>query len=56
MVAETAKSTEKRVSTSLRLTPECKRLIKAISAKTGISQTSVIEMAVRDFAKHQMVK
>lgn len=37
----------KKQATSFRLTPEALSLIRELSEKMGVSQASVIEMAVR---------
>lgn len=37
-------------ATSIRLTPEAKRLIKELAKKLGVSQAAIIEMAIREFA------
>lgn len=39
--------------TSIRLSPEAKRLIKELAKKLGISQAAVIEMAIRKYAQHE---
>jgi hypothetical protein len=40
-------------STSFRLTNEAMRLIKEIAIKNGISQTAVLEIAVRNLSKKE---
>ncbi|MBZ0309696.1 MAG: ribbon-helix-helix protein, CopG family [Anaerolineae bacterium] len=42
--------------TSIRLTPEAKKLIERLSQKLGINQTSVIEMAIRVLADKEKVR
>jgi predicted DNA-binding protein len=42
--------------TSIRLTPEARALIKRLSDKLGINQTSVIEMAIRVLAEKENVR
>ena len=42
--------------TSVRLTPEAKELIRRLSTKFGINQTSVIEMAIRVLAEKERVR
>jgi hypothetical protein len=42
---------EAKRSTTFTLTPECKRLIRLLAHNLGISQTAVIELAVRDMAE-----
>lgn len=41
---------------SFRLSEEGKRLLELLAADTGVSQTSVVEMALRDLAKTRGVK
>jgi len=45
-----------KLSTSVRLTPEAKRLLKELAKKLGVSQTAIMEMAVREFADKRDVK
>ena len=40
-----------RKSVSFRLTVECVRIIKALARQLGISQTAVVELAVREKSK-----
>jgi len=47
---------EKKYATSLRLTSEAKQLLQALAKKLGISQSAVIEIAIRDKAKREQVK
>lgn len=42
-------------ATNFRLTPEALALILRIAEKLGVSQASVIEMAVRELARKQKV-
>ena len=42
--------------TSLRLTPEAKKLLKLLAQKKGVSQAAIVEMLVRDLAKKENVK
>ncbi len=42
--------------TSVRLSDDAKRLIKLMSAKLGISQTAIIELAIREKARRERVK
>jgi predicted DNA-binding protein len=42
-------------TTSLRLTPEGKRLLQALAQKLGVTQAAVIEMAIRKFAEVENV-
>jgi len=41
--------------TSIRLSPDAKRLIAAVSQKLGISQTAILELAIRCLAKREKV-
>jgi predicted transcriptional regulator len=43
-----------RSNTSVRLTPEATRLLKELAKKLGVSQTAIIEMAIRKFAKSEL--
>ena len=43
-------------STSIRLTPEAKRLLRELAKKLGVSQAAIMEMAVREFAEKRDVK
>ena len=47
---------ETKRSTSLRLSPEAKRLLALLAQTLGISQTAVMEIAIRDKAKREGVK
>jgi hypothetical protein len=48
---------QERISTSVRLTPEAKRLVTAIQAKMGFSSESAVwEMAIREMAERKGVK
>ncbi len=42
-------------ATSVRLTPEAKRLIVALANKMGISQSAVLELAIRHLARKEKV-
>jgi len=46
----------KKKSTSLRLTPEAKRLLEELAKKLGISQAAIIEIAIRRLAETENVK
>jgi len=46
----------KKNPTSIRLTPEAERLLKELATKLGVSQTAIMEMAVREFADKRDVK
>lgn len=43
-------------ATSIRLSAEADRLIKALAEKLGIKQSGVIEMAIRKLAERENVK
>jgi predicted transcriptional regulator len=43
-------------STSIMLTPEAKRLLRLLADKLGISQSAVMELAIREKAKREGVK
>ena len=42
--------------TSLRLTPEAMTLLKELAKNLGVTQTAIIEMAIREFAKKRSVQ
>ena len=42
--------------TSLRLSPEAKRLLVALAERLGISQTAVVEIAIREKAERENVR
>ena len=52
----TMASMETRQLTSMRLTPEAKRLLSLIAAKLGVTKSAVLELAVRGMAKREGVK
>ena len=43
----------KKLATSIRLTPEAKTLLKTLAGKLGISQAAVIEIAIRKMAEQE---
>lgn len=45
-----------RKATSIRLSAEADRLIRALVVKLGITQSGVIEMAIRKLAEQESVK
>lgn len=45
-----------KAKTSFSLSTECKELLRLMSAKLGLSQAGVIEMAVRQFNRHEPIK
>jgi predicted transcriptional regulator len=47
---------EKKRLTSVRLSPEAKRLLAAIAHKLSVSQAAVFELALREKAKREGVK
>jgi len=46
----------KRKPKSLRITPEADRLLALLAEKLGLSQTSVMELAIRRLAEQEQVK
>lgn len=46
---------QERKSTSVRLTLDAVRLVEALSAKLGVNQSSVVELAIRHLAKSERV-
>lgn len=46
---------EKKQFTSVRLSPEAKRLWVLLAAKLSISQTAVLEIALREKARREKV-
>jgi len=40
-----------KIPTHMRLSQEAKQLLKIISQKWGINETSIMEMAIREFAE-----
>ncbi len=47
---------KEKQTTSIRLTPEAKRLLRELAKKLGVTQTAVFEMAIRRFAEMEKVK
>jgi len=47
---------EKPRATSLRLSSEAKRLLRALAEKSGISMTAKLEVMIRDQAKRERIK
>ena len=43
-------------STSLRLSPEAKRLLELLAQKLGVTKSSILELAIREKAKREDVK
>lgn len=46
---------KRKIKTSFSLSVECKRLIVLLSERLGISQTSVIEMLVREKSRRESI-
>ena len=44
---------KKKKLSSIRYTPEAKRLLKRLSEKLGVSQAAVIELMIREKAKKE---
>lgn len=44
------------IHSTLRLTPDGKRLLEALSQKIGLTQTATIEQAIRQMAKMEKVE
>ena len=42
--------------TSITLTAEAKRLVKLMAEKNGISQSAIIELAIREKAQRDKIK
>ena len=40
-----------KVATCVTLTPECKKILKANASKRGMSQSALIELAVREIVE-----
>ena len=49
-------SMDKKQPTSLRLSPEAKRLLAELARKLGVTQAAIVEMAIRRFAESEGVK
>jgi predicted transcriptional regulator len=41
--------------TSIRITLEAERLLKELATKSGVSQSAVMEIAIRKYAKQEQV-
>ena len=46
----------KRQATSLRLSPEAKRFLRALAEKAGVNMTERLEIMIRAQAKHEGVQ
>lgn len=44
-----------KTATSIRISPEAKRLLKELSRELGISQAAVIEIAIREYARDRLL-
>ena len=44
-----------KIATSIRVTPEAKRLVEKLAARLGIQQSAVWELAIREKAKTEGV-
>jgi predicted transcriptional regulator len=49
-------SPSKRKSSTMRLTEECRRLLLVLSDKKGVSQSAIVEMAIREMAERERVQ
>ena len=47
---------ESKHLTSMRLSPEAKRLLSLLAKKLSISQAAVFELAIREYAKREGVQ
>ena len=47
---------ERKASTSLRLSPEAKRLLRLMADKNGITMTAMLEIIIRNHAESKGVK
>lgn len=50
------KNAVERASTSIRLTAEGARLLKALAERLGVSQSAVMELAIREKAQKENVE
>jgi predicted DNA-binding protein len=46
---------ERKTLTSIRLTPEARRLLKLLSAKLGVSQAAILELLIRHKASEERI-
>ena len=42
---------KKQAHTSIRYTPEARQLLELMAQKLGVTQTAIVEMAIREFAE-----
>lgn len=47
---------DNKQATSIRLTPEAKRLVKELAKRLGVSQTAIMEIAIRRLAESEGVQ
>lgn len=47
---------ETKHASSIRLTTEAKRLLRALAAQSGISMSAALEIVIRDQAKRKGIK
>lgn len=45
-----------KINASFRISPDALRLMKAMAEAKGISQTAVVEIALRDLAKREKIR
>ncbi len=45
-----------KINASFRISPDALRLMKAMAETKGISQTAVVEIALRDLAKREKIR
>jgi predicted DNA-binding protein len=48
-------SMETKQATSIRLTPEAKRLLRALARRFGVSMTAMLELMIREKAQREGV-
>lgn len=46
---------ERKILTSIRLTPEARRLLQRLAAKLGVSQAAILELLIRQKAQEERV-
>ena len=49
-------SMERKIITSIRLSPEAKRLLQQLAAKMGVSQAAILEILIRQKAKEERLR
>lgn len=45
----------RKASTTIRITPEAREILKTLAAKLGVSQAAVMEIAIRKLAQQENV-